>query len=261
MLGKLIKHEFKATSRFLVPLYLILMVLSIVNRIVLTLDLFDGALAIIRGFVTVTFVISLIGIAVVTFVLMVMRFYKNLLSDEGYLMFTLPVKAHQLITSKLLISMLFMILSILAILVSLLIVFATPDRMDLLSSLINHMKVELQVVFRGNIPLLVIETVLIMLIGIVHNILMIYVSIAVGQLFNGHKLLGSFAAYIGINTAVQTFITGILFVGSLILRRTINELEAIPQIIFPISILISILLSSAYFFATDYIFKKKLNLE
>lgn len=37
---------------------------------------------------------------------MVVRFRNNLMTDEGYLMFTLPVSVHQLLWSKLLVSML-----------------------------------------------------------------------------------------------------------------------------------------------------------
>ena len=42
---------------------------------------------------------------------MVYRFYKNLMTDEGYLMFTLPVSRSQLIWSKLIVSMAWGILS------------------------------------------------------------------------------------------------------------------------------------------------------
>ena len=40
---------------------------------------------------------------------MVVRFRNNLMTDEGYLMFTLPVSVHQLLWSKLLVSMLWFI--------------------------------------------------------------------------------------------------------------------------------------------------------
>lgn len=261
MLAKLTKHELKATSRFLVPLYLILLAVSILNRIVLTLDIFDGALSIVRGFVTFAYVVLLIGVTVTTFVLMVMRFYKNLMQDEGYLMFTLPVKSNQLITSKLLISVFWTILSVLGLIVSLLIVFGTPDGMQNFWQGFEEAMDEFRYIFKGNASLMIFEFIVLVFVGISQNILIIYVSIAVGQLFNGHKLLGSFAAYIGINTAMQTFITGILFIGSLLLKKSITELETIPQIIFPVSILFSLILSAAYYFVTDYIFKKKLNLE
>lgn len=42
-----------------------------------------------------------VAIAVVTFLVVVQRFYKGLLGQEGYLMFTLPVPTWQLTLSKL----------------------------------------------------------------------------------------------------------------------------------------------------------------
>ena len=43
---------------------------------------------------------------VATLIVVIQRFYKSLLGDEGYLMFTIPVKAWQNILNKLLVSML-----------------------------------------------------------------------------------------------------------------------------------------------------------
>ena len=44
------------------------------------------------------------GIMVVSLVVVIQRFYKSLLGDEGYLMFTLPVETWKLVMSKLLVA-------------------------------------------------------------------------------------------------------------------------------------------------------------
>ncbi|HCM14004.1 MAG TPA: ABC transporter permease, partial [Lachnospiraceae bacterium] len=123
MLKKLLKHELKATSRYITPIFLILFLFTILNKIILGLDIFKGmfkgALKIIPGIAITGYVLSLIAIVVVTFVILVVRFYKNLTSEEGYLMFTLPVKSNQLVNSKLLIAMFWTVLSILAVILSL----------------------------------------------------------------------------------------------------------------------------------------------
>ena len=54
---------------------------------------------------------SSFAIAVLCFVSTVQRFYKNLLGREGYLMHTLPVTETQLILSKLLTSMVWVLCS------------------------------------------------------------------------------------------------------------------------------------------------------
>lgn len=43
----------------------------------------------------------LCAVVVITFIVILLRFYKNLLQNEGYLMNMLPVKSWQHITAKL----------------------------------------------------------------------------------------------------------------------------------------------------------------
>lgn len=42
----------------------------------------------------------MVALFVLTMIVIIQRFYKGLLCDEGYLMFTLPVKPWQLIATK-----------------------------------------------------------------------------------------------------------------------------------------------------------------
>ncbi len=49
------------------------------------------------------FSLALIAAVVTTIVLMILRFYRNLMTDEGYLMFTLPVSTTELICSQLIV--------------------------------------------------------------------------------------------------------------------------------------------------------------
>jgi hypothetical protein len=198
MLGKLFKHEMKATARLLLPLYVILAVLTVMDRIVIYLDLFKkGVLQVIPGFVTFAYVVSLIAIVVVSSVIIIIRFYKNLMTDEGYLMFTLPVKLHELIISKMFASYIWSVASVVAVIASLLVVLSGaqffPDIWDGLKTFYAEAKEEFGA---GTLNLLTVEVIVITIISIFNSILMIYVSIAIGQLFNGHKVLGSFAAYI-----------------------------------------------------------------
>ncbi len=261
MLSKLIKHEFKATARLLLPLYLILFVLTIVERIVLSFDL-KGSLGVILGFATFAYVVSIFAIAVVSFVIIILRFYKNLITDEGYLMFTLPVKPQQLINSKLLVSFVWNIVSILLILVSLFGVFITKDRFDLLTDGFRMIITEMQKEFGTfKLTLLIIEFIILMILGLINNILILFVSIAVGQLFNGHKVLGSIIAYIGISTVLQIIVTIVFLILGVVFHTTFEEPLAVPQIILPITIAFTLVTNALYYIGTDVIFKKKLNLE
>jgi len=261
MLNKLLKHEFKATARLLIPLYLVLLVFTIMDKIVLGLDIFKGVLSIIPGLITFGYVISIIAIIMVTFILMIMRFYKNLMTDEGYLMFTLPVKSHQLINSKLLVSIFWTVASILAVIGSIYIVIATPE---ITNEFIEDLKLgwaEIEKAFGGQRYLLVIEMIIMIIFSLINSSLMIYVSIAVGQLFNGHKLLGAFLSYIGITTILQIAGTLLLFFANLIFSDLLTEITSTVTIVLPFSLLAIAVLNVIFYWVTNYIFKNKLNLE
>ena len=106
MLTKLLKYEFKDTARIIPFFYLITLIFAgmVLSAKTLNITWFQ---------VTTSALLLLLGIAVsvITFVIIVMRFYKNLFSNEGYLMFTLPVKPYMLLTSKAIVSFFWMILS------------------------------------------------------------------------------------------------------------------------------------------------------
>lgn len=261
MLSKLLKHEFKATARLLLPLYLVLFVLTIVDRVSLSLNL-EGSLGIIPGFSTLAYVTSILAIAVVSYVIVFIRFYKNLLTDEGYLMFTLPVKPIDLINAKLLVSFVWNIVSFLLIIASLFGVFLTKDRFHMFIDGYEMIIAQIQKdLGAGNMTLFIIEFIVLMILGLINNILIIYVSIAIGQLFNGHKILGSFAAYIGISTVIQIIGSAAFVILGIIYNTSFEEASAIPRIIFPISIILLLAGNVLYYIGTNIIFKKKLNLE
>ncbi len=261
MLKKLLKHEFAATGRFLIPLYLILLVIALVDRLVINLDIFHGVLGVIPGFLTMAYIVSIIAIVVVTFVLLVMRFYKNLLGEEGYLMFTLPVRSDQLITTKLIASMVWTFFSIIAVIASLLIAFADAEAMREIAEGFRQAYQEMYNVFGGNLFLMIIEFILMVLIGGAMNILLIYVSIAVGQLFNGHRVLGAFLSYVGIYFVTQMVLSLIIGIGSLFFRKPLETIESVPHIVLPIGLLVMAAVGATYYIAINYIFKRKLNLE
>ncbi|MDF2542200.1 MAG: hypothetical protein K0S47_1918 [Herbinix sp.] len=261
MLSKLLKHEFNATARYFLPIYLILLLVSIINRFTFHLDIFEGSLGVISGLLFMTFIIIVIGVIVVTVVASIMRFYKNFLSEEGYLMFTLPVRTHELITSKLLITMVWSIISIVLVLSSLFIVFVTPENYDGFKSGLTEFFNAFHREFGKNTTLFIVELIVLILFATIAWILLIYVSIAVGQLFNRHKLLGSFIAYFAIYTALQIIISLLVAFVGLYIHFDTSEITTVIKYIFPISCVVEIMISILFYGVTNFLFQRKLNLE
>jgi hypothetical protein len=196
-----------------------------------------------------------------TAIYMIVRFYKNLLSDEGYLMFTLPVKAHQLITSKLIVTVFWILVSFIAVLLSALIAFGNPEVIATSINRISEAAAELNRAFPGKSFLVLLELPLVFLLTLVVNLLLIYVSIAFGQLFTKHKIIGSFAAYMIIYTGIQFVMSMIAIPTAILIDKNLIPSLSVPMFVLPVIIVILGLGSAVFYFGTHYIFKKKLNLD
>lgn len=126
MLGKLIKHEFRATGRLMAPLFGALLLLAVfsrvANQILQQVPNPTRVLYIVSVLLAIVYVLAGLGVMVFSTVLMIKRFHQNFLTDEGYLMFTLPVSVHSLLWSKLLTAALFFLFTFAAELLALAIV-------------------------------------------------------------------------------------------------------------------------------------------
>lgn len=119
MLKKLLKHEYKATARFFLPTYGGFALLLLVQRLSLLWastmrhdQSFLGQLArIVMNLFSFASVLALIALLLCPMIYGITRFYKNMLSDEGYLSFTLPVTVGQHLISKLLVMLSWQILT------------------------------------------------------------------------------------------------------------------------------------------------------
>ena len=103
MLGKLMKYEFRATAIYFLPIYVVLVLVSGLRYVVsLISQKFSNGFSAFSGFsLSAIYLLLALGLAITTFIVIIIRFYKNLLGTEGYLMFTLPVSVEQNILAKL----------------------------------------------------------------------------------------------------------------------------------------------------------------
>jgi len=258
MLAKLLKYEIKATARWFIPLYAALVLFTLISRFLLYNDPYVTNEA--TDFWQIARILSIsiyaflfIGIMVVTFVVIIQRFYKNLLGDEGYLMFTLPVQAWKHIVSKLLIAMLWNFLSAVIGMCSVMLLIPAQDLADF-GLLVTGIKKYFGTIGYFSFSLLTI-------ISLVFSIIEMYAAIALGHLFRKHKLLASFGMYIGLNTVSQmAFMLIIPFLMNIIGSLSDVTPGRLNTLIL-MSIIIFALLSTAWFIVTNLILKRKLNLE
>jgi uncharacterized membrane protein YecN with MAPEG domain len=265
MLRKLMKYEIKATARWFIPLYAALLIFASINRLLLDTGRLDSKFVInawqIAGFLSKLIYVSLFwGIMVVSFVVVIQRFYKNLLGDEGYLMFTLPVKTWKLVMSKLLVAMLWNILSAIIGLGSILL-HVTPRDILEFGELFAMVQKYLGIV--SYIPI-----ALFLLAALAFGIIQMYTAIALGHLFRKHKLLASFGMYVAINTLSQlAYILVILivplFMNTILFQVLYSSAPTADQInaLILVTCVFFAALAVVGYIATNAILKRKLNLE
>ncbi|MGE5614514.1 MAG: ABC transporter permease [Bacillota bacterium] len=262
MLRKLMKYEIRATARWFIPLYAALLIFTLINRFLLTVGPFDYKISMtawqIVGILSGIIYVSLfMGIMVVSLVVGIQRFYKSLLGDEGYLMFTLPVKTWKLVMSKLLVTMLWHLLSSIIGICSILL-HITHRNVGEFGELLALIQKYVGPVGYVSIPLVVLASVAM-------GIIQMYTAIALGHLFRKHKILASFGMYVVISTLSQmVFMLVMPFFMDVILSNALRSTVPTPaQINTMILVIFAVFaaLTAAGYIATNAILKQRLNLE
>lgn len=271
MLGKLLKYEFKATGRTFLPLYGSVLVLAIINKIFYSiawhgssysfpLELTTMLASMLYGFV-------ICAIFVMTLIVTIQRFHKNLLGDEGYLMFTLPVKPWQHITSKMIVASVWFIVSVFITGLSGLLIGLSWDMVTQLpGDLIDIMRMFSEE-FGGHWVLYGLELAVLGLLFLASGILMLYAAMSVGHLLNRHRMLGAFGAFLGLSFISQ-LITGLVIdgVGRLTNGRALmsflnSHQFASIHIVMLLTMAWCALFAAAYFCGSNWVLKRRLNLE
>jgi hypothetical protein len=262
MLVKLIKHEFKAISKILGILHIALIITTVMGIIAINLSK-NKSYEYISSLTLVLYVFILIAVAVAVMIYLVVRFYRNLFTDEGYLMNTLPVKPYELILSKLLVSFVWSIINGVCTLFSIfLLVLSQTSISDILkawNAITTDLLTEAGMSLNGMLFLGIIGAI----VSVVYMLLMFYAAIAIGQTMRNHKVLFSLGAYVVLYIISQVISTlGLLPFGliTLIQADNINIAASFTPYML-LSYFISSVLMIAYFFITNYIIGKKLNLE
>lgn len=269
MLGKLLKYEIKATARIFLPFYAVLLVSAAVHKLISDLSLSEWQAPEVISMMI--YVIILSGMFVMTLIVMVQRFYKNLLSDEGYLMLTLPVHVWEHIISKLLVSMMWTTLSGIMAILS---IFIIAYYRTLAAEFIQFFKNSIQSLYNSlgiSIVHYLVAIVLLYIISLAATNVLIYASIAIGHLLNRHRILASLGAFIALSTVSQVLFAVVGFIPATkyfinidIYYNTPYNLQTVERI-FSFGMWYSIaffgLMTAGYFLITNYILSRHLNLE
>ena len=272
MFGKLLKYDFRSMLKQFAFIWPAALALALVNHF--TINSFVTSVSDMRqtaaGIAMLVYVAILIAMFVIAVIFIIQRFYKGLLGDEGYLMHTLPVKPWELIASKLLCACVTTFISVIVALVSIMLIIPWDweDFREIFQGLwyvFTHWNIE---VAHGTVGLL--EVCLLAVISYAMAYLQLYLAMSIGHLFNKNRIAWSVVAFIVLNTIVNT-LAGILLANSFDMFQnligSISNAGGFQSTMWAIHATLWIIMAgelvqaAAYFIGTEYILRKKLNLE
>ena len=268
MLGKLLKYDFRSMWKQFAFIWPAALALALVNRFTLTLAGNGQFGDMVAGIAGLVYAAILIAMCVIAVIFVIQRFYKSLLGDEGYLMNTLPVKTWQLIVSKLVCATVATVVSVAVALLSILLL-APLSVVDFASAFREavHVLSELITRYHANVPLLIVELVVLCLVGLFASYLQLYLAMAIGHLFGRNRIAVSVIAYVGINAVISvvTSVLGVTFFYQFdeALARLFHGMSdwGIWHTVMAGLILFTAVQAVVFFFFTERILHRHLNLE
>ena len=209
MLGKLLKYDLKSIFRYWWIAGISSLVLSFFGGGCITLLKSERTLPdFIYGITILALVLIIIGIAVfsiLTMILILVRFYRNLFTDEGYLTFTLPVKRSELLNSKLITSLIFMFSTVIICFIDIAIMLGigfaeeifTKEFLETVRDIVNH--IIDAVGFYG--ILYIIEIIALLVLSVLFSTLFIYICITFASIITKKaKVITAIGIYYAANS-------------------------------------------------------------
>lgn len=200
---KLLKYEFRALWRVFIPFWAAILALGLLNGFTLRKMLDTPMGATVSLGILVAYMVAVIAVQVVAFVFMINRFYKGLLQDNGYLVFTLPVSTDAILWSKAVAAVLLFSGTTICCVASLLLQIR-----DLPLDSLWQAGAELgQYLTSGGVAIVIAcgaVCLLILVTSVFAVVFQCYLSMSIGHLANKGRGVLSVLAFIGINIAEST---------------------------------------------------------
>ena len=283
MLGKIIKYEFKDTSKICGLILLVIAVMTLIGALGLILpvkfmsdernfnnDLSSGLWIMMLTMTMILYVIMLMGVTYGMMIYQGVHFYKTMYSDEGYLTQTLPVTKHQLLIGKTLVAGIWYLLVMICVGISV-VLLVLSLAVALNEGLPSSSEIqEFQQGMREGLTMMnfrvthvVISAILAALITPFSTMLMIFGALTIGQLSGKYKALMGILAYFGVmivNMILSNIMQFIFSFGSIFTARVVEGSTGVAGA-YDSAIIVGLIMGGSMYFISHYILTKRLNME
>ena len=265
MFGKLVKYEFKSIGKWYLAINLALIAVALIIGILLGQSAgsisssgeisFANDSSTVSGIIAGVLILSfgfLIAASVIgTLVIIIRRFYTNIFGREGYLTLTLPVSSHQIILSKWFSAMIIEFISFIVIVIALLCVF-TPI------ACVGNLLAILPSIGKVAATSTGILTICYFFVSFVTSIIFYYLAMAIGQLFQNHRIVMAIIAY-ALISLINSILEAWVHLDSTDLFLNSGGVVNNHYLLFGMGY--DIIVAIIAYFLTNYIIQTKLNIQ
>ena len=275
-LGKLIKYDFMDVSKLIIPFYIGMGVMGIVIRVfwfILLNEKIDDRVRISTGVFQFMsyfgYVIAIIGIILMTYYAVIIRYYRSIYGNEGYLTNTLPIETYEIILAKLLTFLSWFIVN--GIIIFFTFWFIIPVEGIIKANIFRpEVLHEIETFLRHSVGATLIIAIISMLAMTIEKILFLFLCVSIANMVKSYKILTGIGAYVilgGIIGLIKQVILTFTYIFDKnydnygnsereVLRTFENVFNTNLGMLFT-----SIVFSVILFFVINYLLKNKLNLE
>jgi hypothetical protein len=270
MFAKLLKYEWKSSSKVLGVLSLAALGAGILGTVVLRLLLPSFRSGLVNGYESLLpivlvpimgfLILTLVGYVFTSMIYLVYRFYKSKFTDQGYLTFTLPVSSHQIFLASLVNMLCWAIIVFAVIVVSagMMLLIGTAQKGLFNFEIFDELRY-MNWIFVLPESVSAVTVTLHRVVSFIYLLIMVMTCLTIGAVVaKKHKILAAFGIYYGLNVVTGT-ISSIL--SSVIAFSLMNSNIAyrVDGAYYPQIIINLIMITGGYFLST-YLMKNKLNL-
>ncbi len=269
MLGKLMKHEWNAVMKVMLPADAVLIAITILGRIMISARVFemDGVFVqILSGLSMTIYVLCLLAVGMCCTIFLGWRFYKTVYTDEGYLLHTLPVTAHEIVLSKTLVGVCWSLITSILLFASVLILVLGVVPATEFTIAMRELSHYIDVYIGSRFTAWVIFFIFMLIVSSLYSVLWLFAGISFGQFLPKHKVLGAFIGF-GISFFVMQIATTITMACCGLFNQALEVSDGSIEGVISymesdlLSFGLSVVFVTLFYFFTHYMMNKKLNLD
>jgi hypothetical protein len=272
MLKKLLKHDMRTMAKTALPMLIISLVVSVVLCAMLYftlsfseegVDNIFGVMMIVTSFYAMG-IMAIAAMYIVVYILSLVRYYKSLFTDEGYLNMVLPVETTTMLNAKMLSTLIWFSIGAATTVLGIFIAVGLPLLLyngEILAELVELLKYIMSFFISDAYaaPITVLQIIEIV-IQFLESTVLVITAITIGaSVMKKRRILGAILFYFGITFIRENVVSVIGFIIDFIVIDAMGELGLILSLVS--GIILSLAITVGCYFIDRMILNKKFNIE